>query len=202
MRFLLPFLFLLFVNTSFSQDYIDAIVNESCTCLEKIPDDSVGQVMNMEMGLCIINASMPYKEQLKADFGYDLDNIGEEGEAIGQFFGLKMASNCPELLIKVTKQSTGEDEMVSEAESELILGTITKIEKKDFFVFTIKDYSGIQKKYYWLGPITTDMDLISGYEGLLDSKVQLKYHKEDLFDTQLMEYRSFNVIDGIHTKLD
>ena len=200
MRYILPLL-LLVVNISFAQDYIDTIVNESCACLERIPDDSVGETMNMEMGLCIINATMPYKEQFKADYGYDLDNIDVEGRAIGQFFGLKMASSCPELLLRVTKKQKNE-EQETDVTSELILGTITDIEKRDFFVFTIKDYSGIQKKYYWLGPITTDMDLIDDYENLLDSKVQLKFHKEDLFDTKLMEYRSFNVIDGIHTKLD
>lgn len=57
-------LFIIFSTSSFfAQDYLTKITYQSCECLSSIEDTKDKDQFNLELGLCIIDASMPYKKE-------------------------------------------------------------------------------------------------------------------------------------------
>jgi len=195
MKYTLFFLFLLLLSVkSFSQEYMDKIASKSCACVEAVPDSLETRKFNMQFGLCMFEAAMPYSKQLKKDYGIDLERIDTEGEKLGRLIGVKMASVCPNILVKISERVKGKSEGTTE---QTVKGTVTKIEKDFFVVFTVKDESGKSGKYYWLSYIKTDSDLVTTYGQLIDKPVEIVAEARELFDPKIEEYRQFLVIKKI-----
>lgn len=178
---------------------MDEIVNKACECLTTIPDTLDSQQYNMELGLCILNASLPYKKKLKKDFDINLDNIDTEGESLGRLIGVRMATVCPDALISISKKAA---EKKLEKESlelpdiglEKAHGFITDIEDDYFVVFSVKDENGKITKYYWLTFIDSSIELTQNYDALVGKTANISYVEEEFFDPKISEYRTFNII--------
>jgi len=191
-----PFLTLalLFSTTCVSaQDYMDKIVAQTCECGKNINDTINQKQMFMEIGICMIKVAEPYKKQLKKDHNINLDNIDQEGEALGKLIGMKMASTCPEVLRKITEQA---DKKSAESGQEVFTGRVIKIEKDFFVIFTVNDESKTLK-FYWLTNAESNIDLLNQYAELLTKEVKVKYKITSLFDPKINDYRNFNVIEKI-----
>ena len=100
-RLFVLFMLLFILNPVYSQNYMDEIVNKSCECLISVPDSLDSEEFNMKLGLCMLEASMPYKKQLKKEFGIDLDNIDVEGARLGKLIGIRMTTVCPDALSSI-----------------------------------------------------------------------------------------------------
>lgn len=196
MKQILVILLISGAHVVFSQDYMTTIAEKSCACLEKVPDTLETQQFNMELGLCMIEASMPYKKQIKKDHNINLENIDTEGEKLGRLIGIKMVSVCPNILVKMT--STSKSRVNAKQNAEEAEGTITKIEKDFFVTFSIKDGSGKVNKYYWLTAIESDSDLVNNYSSLEGKSVSIAYKPIELFDPRINEYRQFLVIQELY----
>lgn len=185
-------------NILFSQDYMDDIVIKSCECLTKVSDTLELNRLHMELGLCMINASMPYKKELLKDYDIDLNNIDSEGEKLGTMIGLRMAGTCPNELIKLAEQTGELDQEIIENQyvENVTIGEITKIDSDLFIAFTIKDEKGKSSKFYWLTFIESDFDL-SDYSTLINKNVSVTYTTQELYDNKIQEYRLFNIISSI-----
>lgn len=185
------------VNYLLSQkDYMSIITDKSCECLSEIEETPDTEKFNMQLGLCIIEAASPYKKQLKADHNIDLDKIDTQGEKLGQLIGFRMASVCPDQILKASKGAFEDDEY--DQEFYYTTGTIVKIEKEQFVVFSIKnDDDGKTSKYYWLGYVDSEIDLQIEYNNLTGKSIELYYRVDELFDARIDEYKSFNVIEEI-----
>ncbi|MBC7450795.1 MAG: hypothetical protein H7259_04840 [Cytophagales bacterium] len=170
---------------------MDKIVKESCSCADNVSDTLQTEERNMQLGLCMINAAMPYKKQLKKDYDIDMDKIETEGEKIGRFFGLKMASVCPNVLMKMS-QGAKEKEASSEVKS--IKGIITAIESDFFVTFSLKDNTGKVTKFYWLTFIESEIELVDSYKTMMGRSVEIQYEAQDFYDPKIQDYRLFNVI--------
>lgn len=190
------FIFLfLFVSTKavFAQtNYMDEIVSESCDCIEHLSKDLDPETYTMQLGLCMLKASMPYKKQLKKEHNIDLDNILKDAERLGEVIGVQLALTCPDALLYATEQMGGTEELLKD-ESD-INGIVTKVETEQFVVFTIKDENGKSAKYYWIYGIETEEDLVAIYKDLVGEKVSLSFESVDIFDPKIGEYRSCNII--------
>ena len=139
MKYIAVFFFFLFITDSFSQQYMDKIVVQSCECLGKVSETLEPEQYNVELGLCMIEASMPYKKQLKKDYDINLDQIESEGEKLGRVIGLKMVAVCPTALVRMTKKN--QETKKTEAD-DTIEGIITNVESDFFVSFHLKDDSG------------------------------------------------------------
>jgi hypothetical protein len=190
------FLFISFsfaiVMNGYSQKYMDVIAEKACSCSDQISDTLENKEYTIKIGLCMLDASMPYKKQIKKDYGIDMDNIGSEGPKWGQIIGAKMASVCPDKLIslsqKVNSQPVVKDSPLT------VSGTITKIEKDFFVVFSLKDESGKITRFYWLTFVNSDLDFIAEYESLMGKFASITYSSQDFFDPRISDYRSVNII--------
>ena len=186
--------FVLTSMTAHSQDYMDEIGQKSCECLEDISDSLDQDQFNMELGLCMINASLPYKKLLKKDYDIDLDRIETEGEKLGKTIAIKMISFCPKLFTKLTNRNEPND---SEFEELSITGTITNIHSDLFISFSIKDELGMVKKFFWMPFIETNIDLPQSYEQLEGKEVQINYLSREYYDPKIGEYRQFFIISKL-----
>lgn len=184
----------------FSQEYMDKIAQQTCTCMKNLSDTVSTQRMYMELGLCMISAAEPYKKQLKKDYGIDLNGIdsGDEGEKLGKQVGFKMASICPDALIAMTSKVENDNSAKNKTnDDELFSGRVTKIEKDFFVIFTITDTENKSIKFHWLSYAESNIELINNYNSLFDKDVKVKYYLKELFDPKIGEYRNFNIISKI-----
>lgn len=199
MRLITIVTLLLLVSTvGFSQDYMAAITSNACSCLEKIPDDIEDQEATMKLGLCMIEAALPYKKQIKKEYNINLDNIDEEGEELGKIIALKMMGVCPDNLIKLSMRIKGMNDQ--SASEQTIEGVITKVEGDFFVIFSLKDESGKISKYFWLTTVESEFDLPSAYQEMTGKSVKITYEAQDMFDPRINEYRAFLILKAITLK--
>jgi hypothetical protein len=140
---------------------------------------------------------MPYKKQIKKEYGIDLDDIGSGnvGERIGKLIGLKMVGICPDGLIKIAQGIKTKKE---ETKTSLTMkGEITKIDNDCFMVFSLKDETGKITKFYWLTFIESDIEMAGNYASLSGRQVKITYDIQDFFDAKIKEYRQFYIIKKI-----
>lgn len=189
-------LLFLLAGALFSQDYMDEIARKSCDCLTNLAEGLEPDQFNMELGLCMIEAALPYKKQIKKDYDIDLDKIEVEGERLGRIIGLKMASICPSALVKITRQQMQEETEPDNVELST-QGLVTKIESDFFVVFSVKEASGKTTKFYWLTFVESDDDLPSSYASFKGKSVNIGYSPMEFFDPVIKEYRQFMVINSI-----
>lgn len=178
---------------AFPQEYLDAIARNSCSCLKEIPDTLDTEQFNMKLGFCILEASAPYKKQLKKNQNINFDNIEVEGEKLGRLIGVRMTTVCPDVLTKVThnvKPKSVREPMVAS-------GTVIKIENETFVIFSLKDDTGKITKYHWLSFVESDLDLANSYSGMVGKSIRISYETKEFFDPKLLEYRQFSVIKKI-----
>jgi hypothetical protein len=180
---------------SFSQSYLDKIVQESCNCVSKVSQTLDNEQYTQELGICMIVAAEPYRKQLKKDHSIDFDKIDVDGEKLGKLIGIKMAAVCPDLILAVAKRS-GNSESAS-VESKSFEGIITKTENEFFVVLHIKDESGKINKFYWLTYVESDIEVGDRYDSMVGKSVALTYRSEEFFDPKIKEYRSFSIIEKL-----
>ena len=179
-------------GNALSQDFMAVIAQKGCSCAETLPDTLDATQSNMKLGVCMIEASMPYKKQIKKTYDIDLDNIDKDGEKLGRLIGVKMATVCPDALVKISQRSVQKTLPVKE--DLFSAGTVTKIDNEPFVTFSIKDESGKVTKYYWLTFIDTQYDLANSYSAISGKSVRINYESREFFDPRLLEYRQFLVI--------
>ncbi|MGE0638168.1 MAG: hypothetical protein AB7G44_07335 [Bacteroidia bacterium] len=188
----------------FTQDYLDKIAQSSCECLDKVGDTTLTtDAYNMKLGLCMLEASVPYKKQLKKDYNIDFAKIDEQGEELGALIGMRMASHCPEGLLKIAAMyNDGTEGTVEEEEytDNSASGVVIKVETEFFVTFSVKDDAGKISKYYWLSFPDSNQELQYSYKDLLAKNVTINYTPQDFFDPKIEAYRQFNVISRIDTQ--
>ena len=189
--------FIVISHHSFSQAYLDKIVQESCNCVSKVSETLDNERYTQELGVCMIVAAEPYRKQLKKDHNIDFDKIDVDGEKLGKLIGIKMAAVCPELILAVAKKSGKGNGESAPTESKSFEGIITKIEHEFFVVLHIKDESGKTNKFYWLTYVESGVEVADGYDSMMGNSVTLTYRSEEFFDPKIKEYRPFSVIEKL-----
>ncbi|WNJ20691.1 hypothetical protein [Pontibacter sp. G13] len=197
-RFLCLLAFMCISLAGFSQDYLDEIASEACQCVEDLPEGISAEEMQIQLGLCLLEASGPYEKKLKKDFNFNMAD-SESMEKFGETVGIRMAGICPSAIMMLygavsDDPEFGDDEEVLESSDE---GIVTKIEDEQFVTFYIKGAGGSTQKYVWLTEVASDIDLSYQYESLLDRQVRVSFIELDIFDPRINEYRSIRVISEI-----
>lgn len=154
---------LLVVISSFSlieaQEYMNTIVQKICECVEGVDASSSPEKKEMELGLCMLSVSFPYKNELKKDFKIDLDKSERDGEKLGRLVGIRMMEMCPSTLINMAgdiveppKPKTGPIPAEPKISMQ-VKGTVIKIEKEGLVILTLKEENGKTSKCLWLGHV-------------------------------------------------
>ena len=178
--------------TIYSQNYIKKIAKSACDCITNIPEEK--NVDEFDLGICLLEEAVLYKEQILRDYGINIENIDTEGEKLGRVIGVEMIALCPDQLKRMAIIS-GEGNTDSDVQTAE--GTITKIENGNFIVFSLTNEEGKSSSFYWLTYVKSNYDLQNNYTQLKNKRVIIKYLSEELFDYRINEYGSFKVIKSI-----
>lgn len=180
----------------YSQDnYLINIAEESCQCVSELPDGE--DLTNVNLGLCIINEAIKYKEELLRDHDINMANIDVEGEKLGKLVALEMFARCPEQMKRIVGANVDEDNKEND-DFQSMEGVIKSITLGDFIVFSITADDGKTSKFYWLTFIESDNDLQNEYENFKEKRVRLEYSIIELYDARLGEYRNYNLINSLN----
>jgi hypothetical protein len=193
---LLPLVILLF-NAVYAQDYMNNILESTCNCAGKVSDTLEMNQFNMAIGACMIEAAMPYKKQLKKEHGVNLDKFDLDAEKLGTIIGVKMASYCPDVLLRLTQKSQ-KKETPEVSKEEIIIGKVVKIDTDLFVVFHLRDEKGKTTKLTWLTFVESDVDHTSDYSSMVGKSLEIQFRREDMFDPKLNEYRQFLIITKLN----
>ena len=197
-------LLFLIATTSFAQSdsYMDKIAQKSCECLDKVVNLNNPEQFNMELGLCMIEASQAYKTELKRDYNIDFAKIDVQGEELGRLIGMRMATTCPARLMEVASQmeAAGKDSDESDTAYETMRGRVTRINSDIFVEFSIRNTDARTMRFYWLSFVDSNVDLATNYESLVGKDVEVVYQSQELFDARTGQYRKLNVLTQVNVE--
>ena len=210
MKKLIILFFSIFSLFSYSQDdFKEKIAQDACKCIGEIKlEKKSKEMMQMQLGLCFIKVSTPYKEQIKKEYGIDLSkditNDEKMGE-LGEKLGILMVSECADTFINFVDQSGFADEYAQESSAqensaEFMNGEITKIEKDAFVIFYLKGDNGILTRFYWISNVDSNIELEKKYQDLVGKKVNITYYSADIFDHKINDYRKVNILSMLKTE--
>lgn len=177
-----------------AQDLLDTITVETCGCIEKIDSDLRESERNTRMGLCILEASAPFKDELLVEYNVNLNDLnGKTGKQFGELVGIRMASTCPTTLISMTQQVKNNN---SKTDDQSVDGTIKALHNGQFYSLEVETEKRMHT-FLWMDPFDNSHELLQNSKGLEGKKVKITYREQELFDPKINDYRSFNVISGL-----
>jgi len=187
-------------TAAFSQAYKTKIAKSSCDCVKAIKTDGkTNSAITSELGVCMLQAAMPFSKEIKKDYNIDPANDivdSAKMEQLGIKLGILMATECQEEFLKIA-QFTDEETSENESSVLLISGTVSKIEKENFIVFHVVGENKMLNKLYWISSVESNLDLPREYQTLMNKKVDISYFTMEIFDPKINDYRNLNIISSL-----
>ena len=195
-RFCIVVLFVIGTTTLiYSQDVLDKIAEDGCNCIKEIQvDKKTSDQIEMELGLCIIQAAVPYEQELKEEYKIRLSRVsGKDGEKLGRLVGVRMFTNCPEYLnlFEHEGEIAGSEEVPV---PESIKGKLIRIETNQFNVLIIQDDEGKTYKFLWLDYFPNSDELIQNFEKYKNFNITVEYDEKEFYDPRIKEYIIYKII--------
>ena len=185
-------IFSLLAFTGFTQDVLNDITNIACECIDGMELRSDQQSRNMQLGLCIIESAEPYKDQLYKEYGIDFNYIdGDSGRKLGELIGVRMATLCPNTLMRVSQSE-------EQANSGFVVGNIEELKTEQFNILVVTDEDGKKYNFLWLYEFDKSFELLEDTGSLKGAYVEIGYEQAELFDPRINEYRTFLIIREIN----
>lgn len=183
--------------TSYSQDVIEVLAKETCTCLEaaktKNPNMS-HEDFKAEVVTCMIQSHTNHLSEFKdAD---KVDFADEEGMTkLGENVAIKMLNFCPNIIIELGKSALKDKEEVQE-EDPSVSGEVTDIKWEQFLTLQLKDQTGRNYNFLLLNSFDT-ASLLTNNEIKKKDKLTVSYTEIELFDSKAKEFRYFKILTNI-----
>jgi hypothetical protein len=197
----LTILTLAFASLASAQDVLDKVSKDACTCMEGVKmEGSDKDAFQMQLGLCFLQASMPYEKELKKKYDLDLNHMDDKtGEKLGMLVATRMATHCPDMLAKLASMAEEEEAPPTQAEleaanSSTLDGEVTASRKDGFVTLTVRSASGRSVEMLWLEFFLGSELLNNG--NAQGTKGQFSYVERELFDAASGTYRKYNVLTG------
>ncbi len=187
---------LVFGSTSaWAQNYLDGVISKSCECMQTISDTETRDVKDMQLGLCMLKSfSEEDKVKFKKEFNLDVNNPVRDGHSIGSRLGTRLATACPDQLIRLSRDGQKDG---SESRESVITGKINKIETSPYVTFVVKDGNNVLHRLSWITRISSSLDISANYLTYVGKSLTFKFDNKDLFDPRISDYRSVKVITEI-----
>jgi len=179
------------------QEVLDKIAGDACSCMaakDLSPTDQ--EALQMEVSMCLMQKIGNYQSQLQEQLNVDFSNQAALQE-MGQKVGMKMASICPETMMKIAQvQASGSGSVSVESVSRLE-GTVVGVEGDEFTLIAVKDAGGRTQKFLWLRYFEGSDAFLKNPEALVGKKVRLSYAPLEAFSPKLNEYLQRNEIRSL-----
>lgn len=203
--FIISSFLLLTLNVKGQSTYLDDVAEKSCSCISEIPDSSEGSGLAEKLGLCMVNACVPYQKQFKKDYKLDVEDYTniEVMRKLGGIIGVKCATKCPDLLASMRDKMKAANEIEPNKETTTqalsFEGIVISVNDNPFVYFTLKNEEGKTYNFYWLSFFASNINLSADYNKILFKKVKISYEEKEFYDPRIKEYKKFNVITELST---
>lgn len=195
---LFVFVLSLFCLNAKSQDILDVITKEVCSCANEKKDmlkDAASEKVQMQLGLCIISSFSSHEKEVTAKYGNVMEAEGAM-EKLGGDVGIKMASVCPDVLMMFADMESEFDEETEEIPALTLEGKIIEIKPEQFLTVIVKDNSGRNHTFLVL-TFFEDSNLFIENKLKKNDKVSVQYWEQEFYDAKARDFRYYKVIQGI-----
>jgi len=194
-KLLLALVCALFYLNANSQDLMDTVAKEVCSCATEKADqlkESASDKVQMELGVCILKSYSNHEKELTAKYGNVMEAEGLM-EKLGSDIGLKMASTCPDVIMLIAGSSFGEEETQAVSTIE---GQIVDLKSEQFLTVNVKDTSGRTHSLLLL-TFFEGSDILIENKLKKNDKVSIEYWEQEFYDIKAKDFRLYKVIQGI-----
>jgi len=194
---LFVFVLSLFFLNAKSQDILDVLTKEVCSCVNEKKEalkSSAAEQMQMQLGLCIVSSYSNHEKEVTAKYGDIMETEGAM-EKLGSDVGMKMVGICPDLLMMFADMDAAE----AEAEESPVLtmeGKIVEIKSEQFLTVIVKDNSG-RNHILLLLTFFEDSNLLIENKLKKNDKVSVQYWEQEFYDPKVKDFRYYKGIQGI-----
>lgn len=195
---LFVFVLSLFCLNAKSQDILDVITKEVCSCANEKKDmlkDAASEKVQMQLGLCIISSFSSHEKEVTAKYGNVMEAEGAM-EKLGGDVGIKMASVCPDVLMMFADMESEFGEETEEIPALTLEGKIIEIKSEQFLTVIVKDNSGRNHTFLVL-TFFEDSNLFIENKLKKNDKVSVQYWEQEFYDAKAKDFRYYKVIQGI-----
>lgn len=194
-RILISMVLVLPVLLAQSQDAVDVLTQETCDCISKKNLDNLSQdQINLELGVCIMESLSKHSGEYE-ELNVDL-NDQASFQKLGEQIGFRMASVCPQILMKVATVQNAGDSEVTKPVSELT-GILKRIEGDDFQYVIVAEDGGREHKFLWLRYFKGSEKLIEEKKQVIGKRVKITYLPIETFSAKLNDYTNRKEIKGL-----
>lgn len=168
------------------------LATSTCECI------TPKEVTDINLGICIFEAINKLTEKERKTVNVDIDDKMASIEKIAESVGLEMAVICPEVFVKIAKESDTEETFVAE-EDELDLfytGTFESIATVEFNTIHLLDDKNVMQEFIWLFSFDGD-NLFIKNKIVKGDKLEIHYRQQEFFDPKQSKYRIYNEITSI-----
>lgn len=168
------------------------LANSTCECI------TTKEVTDINLGICIFDAINKLTDKERKTVNVDIDDKMASIEKIAESVGLEMAVICPEVFVKIAKESDTEETFVAE-EDELDLfytGTFENIAAVEFNTIYLLDDKNVKQEFIWLFSFDGD-NLFIKNKIVKGDKLEVHYRQQEFFDPKQSKYRIYNEITSI-----
>lgn len=195
MKNIFTVLTLLFLfNYASSQEFIEKLAQETCTCLEGKSTEGLTQSeKEIQIGVCMFQGIGKYKKEFDA-YKQDKELLDMDLEVFGEEVGIQMAMICPGLVMSYY-DSTDLYEPETAYSLEVELGKIKSIDKKQFNIVNLEIGDGSILKFLWLWDF--DGSEILTKNQYKNKWINIFYSNLMLYDPEKKTYINYKVIEGV-----
>jgi hypothetical protein len=195
---LLAFVFSLFFINANSQDVLDTVAKEVCSCANEKKETLKGADANklqMELGMCIISSFSNHEKDLTAKYGNVMETDGAM-EKLGRDVGIKMASVCPDVLMSLAETGLDDEEASTAQEFTTLEGQVVELKSEQFLTLVVKDNSG-RTHSLLLFNFFEGSNLLTENKLKKNDKVSVDYWEEEFYDAKAKDFRYYKVMQGL-----
>lgn len=131
-----------YTGTIFAQETSRKAIGDICSCIKKIDQKHSEEQQGDQAILCMTTAAGKYQEGLKKEFNITTDNYQQAMQEIGANLGMKLVSDCPEILPYLMKYAQKQQKLAEGAAS--INPDTLKLNKKICEAYTTGKYKYIE----------------------------------------------------------
>ncbi len=165
-----------------TQEMLDTITQETCDCISgKNLANLNAENLNLVLGTCMIESLGRHESAMKElNINlHDADGMRQLGEKVG----LRMATICPDILLKIAELSQPQPTTDNE-----LLGTIVRTGGEEFGFVIVRDEQGREHKLLWLRYFKNSEQLIQNPQQVIGKRVRIHYEAIECYTPKEREY--------------
>jgi len=179
-KLILPVL-ILFSQAAFSQDLMNKMSKDACTCIEKKTAQGEKDVQQL-MQACVMEAMMNNMNEFMEKYGDAMQDT-KKMEAFGMELGMKLAKDCPAFM-KVAGNSgnnfTMKGEVVGVEKTLSLEGVVESIKSKGLVTITLVS-NGVKEEFVILERFEGSENIFGKEKELKNKRMYIEYKEIEIY---------------------